>query len=69
MDNVIATMIQNEDSYAISQVAVVTNAITSDDEVDANDRIFEEDDIEEDDQESFDNFQVPSTFTSMKAFV
>ncbi|KAL4582034.1 hypothetical protein LXL04_006571 [Taraxacum kok-saghyz] len=57
MDNVISTMIQNEDSYAISQVAVVTNAITSDDEVDANDRLFEEDDIEEDDQESFDNFQ------------
>ena len=54
-------MIRNEDSYAISQVAVVTNAITSDNEVDANDGLFEEDD-----QESFDNFQVPSTFTSIE---
>ena len=39
-------MIQNEDSFAISQVAVVTNTLTNDDEVDANDG-FDEDGIGE----------------------
>nr|KAJ0213933.1 hypothetical protein LSAT_V11C400197080 [Lactuca sativa] len=61
--NVISDIVQNENFYTISQVAVVSNAITNDNEVDANE-VLEEDGIgEEDDEDAFDNnFQVPSTF-------
>ncbi|KAI3499134.1 hypothetical protein L1887_34927 [Cichorium endivia] len=49
--NVISEMIQNDDFYRISQDVVVSNAIMSDNEVDAN-AMLEEDGIgEEDDDE------------------
>ncbi|CAH1419903.1 unnamed protein product [Lactuca virosa] len=62
--NVISDIVQNENFYTISQVAVASNAITNDNEADANEA-FEEDGIgEEDDEDAFDNnFQVPSTLT------
>nr|KAJ0195883.1 hypothetical protein LSAT_V11C700382650 [Lactuca sativa] len=48
--NVILDIVRNEDFYSISHVAVANNAITN-----------------EDDEEPFDNnFQVPSTFTTME---
>ncbi|XP_052625063.1 uncharacterized protein LOC111888441 [Lactuca sativa] len=62
--NVISNIVQNENFYTISQVVVASNAMTNDNEADANEA-FEEDGIgEEDDEHAFDNnFQVPSTFT------
>nr|KAJ0202552.1 hypothetical protein LSAT_V11C500263430 [Lactuca sativa] len=79
--NAISDMIHNEDFYTISQAAVVSNGIISDNEIDEEDDIGKEYDEEDgvditQEQEpphvdrgetSFDNnHQVPSTFTSIE---
>ena len=65
--NGISHMIQNEDFDTISQMAVISNIITNDEELDGND-VLEEDEMgEEDDDEHLDkNFEIPSIFTSME---
>ncbi|XP_023771148.2 uncharacterized protein LOC111919790 [Lactuca sativa] len=79
--NVISDMIHNEDFYTISHVVVVSNGIISDNEIDEEDDIGEEYDEEDGvditqehepphvdkGETSFDNnYQVPSTFTSIE---
>ncbi|KAL6552790.1 hypothetical protein OROHE_008154 [Orobanche hederae] len=59
----LVTLIQNENFYAISQVAVASNAIISDNEVDEDDDIGDE---EVDVVEIIQEHEVPSTFTSME---
>ncbi|KAL6533785.1 hypothetical protein OROHE_013618 [Orobanche hederae] len=62
----LVTMIQNEDFYAISQVAVASNAILSDNEVDEDYDIGDEEEEEEDGVEITQDHEVPSTFTSLE---
>ncbi|KAL6577657.1 hypothetical protein OROMI_009985 [Orobanche minor] len=59
----LATLIQNEDFNAISQVAVASNTMISDNEVDEYDDIGDE---EEDVVDITQEHEVPSTFTSME---
>ena len=66
------TLIQNEDIYAISQGAVASNAIISNNEVDEDDDIGDDDEEEEEEEEEEDGVEitqaheVPSTFTCME---
>ncbi|KAL6545271.1 hypothetical protein OROGR_009145 [Orobanche gracilis] len=60
----LVTLIQNEDFYAISQVAVASNAIISDNEVDEDDDIGDEEEVDR--VEIIQEHEVPSTFTSME---
>ncbi|KAL6527328.1 hypothetical protein OROGR_016418 [Orobanche gracilis] len=59
----LVTLIRNEDFYAISQVALASNAIISDNEVDEDDDIGDEEEV--DGVEIIQEHEVPSTFTSM----
>ena len=58
----LGTFIQNEDFYAISQVAVASNAIMNDNEVDEDDDIGDEEEEEEDGVVITQEHEVPFNF-------